>query len=99
MEKRRLDRPGELAEASLEGGALWGKVNSSGHLEHFETDFFQMAYFLSWGPSRVPIMTNGTPRDPSAPLGATRHCVKMRQFVKMANFGRRDPRFWLNAYF
>ena len=20
-------------------------------------------------------------------------------FVKMANFGRRDPRFWLNAYF
>ena len=26
-------------------------------------------------------------------------CVKMRQFVKMANIGHRDPRFWLNAIF
>ena len=34
-------------ESHLGGGALWGKVTSGGHLEHFETDFFQKAYFLS----------------------------------------------------
>ena len=47
IEPRYIAGPWEGLKSGGARGALWGKVTSGGHLEHFETDFFQKAYFLS----------------------------------------------------
>ena len=38
-------------------------------------------------------------RHHSAPPGTTNGTISGTKFLKMANNGRRDPRFWLQAYF